>query len=46
MYVNTVQGEGYLIGNSRGKIYTNENLIAHFKMAMFKEKYNVKVFSK
>lgn len=42
MYVNGINGQGFLIGNSRGRIFDNEYLIARFQEKFLENKYNVK----
>jgi hypothetical protein len=40
IYVNNLNDQGVLIGNSRGRIFNKENAIALFQHALLKNKYN------
>lgn len=42
IYVDNLNGNGVLIGNSRGRIYDRDNRVAIYQEAFLREKYNLK----
>jgi len=45
IYVNNLNGNSVLIGNSRGRIYDRDNKVAIYQEAFLREKYNLKCFT-